>query len=219
MAGGASIGTRVADPAYWVPASLFPRPDGSQGVFPHTVTDRAKPGVNASGRRFANEALSYHEFVRAMLADGNGTADRPFHNVCDRRFLWAYGLGRIKPFTWRTRRYVGSGELIEAASIGELANRIDVEQLVLIHTVDRYNSHARMGLDPEFGLGSTTYQRHLGDAGHSPNPCVAPIERAPFYRSRHRRRVFEWTPMRESWTGRAYQSPVSMRAVMTWARS
>ena len=54
MAGGADIGARVADPAYWVPASLFRRADGSQGVFPHTVTDRAKPGViavNASGRR------------------------------------------------------------------------------------------------------------------------------------------------------------------------
>jgi succinate dehydrogenase/fumarate reductase flavoprotein subunit len=25
------------------------------------------------------------------------------------------------------------------------------------------------------------YQRALGDAGHKPNPCVAPIERAPFY--------------------------------------
>ena len=52
----------------------FRRADGSQGVFPHTVTDRAKPGViavNAAGRRFVNEALSYHEFVRAMLADGN----------------------------------------------------------------------------------------------------------------------------------------------------
>ena len=102
MAGGAGIGTRVADPAYWVPASLFRRADGSQGVFPHTVTDRAKPGViavNASGRRFVNEALSYHEFVRAMLADGNDTAGRPFYLVCDRRFLWTYGLGRIKPFT------------------------------------------------------------------------------------------------------------------------
>ena len=37
------------------------------------------------------------------------------------------------------------------------------------------------GRDPEFGRGTTIYQRHLGDAGHSPNPCVAPIERAPFY--------------------------------------
>ncbi len=184
MAGGAGIGTRVADPAYWVPASLFRRADGSQGVFPHTVTDRAKPGViavKASGRRFVNEALSYHEFVRAMLADGNDTAGRPFHLICDRQFLWRYGLGRIKPFTWRIGRYVRSGELIEAPSIGRLAEAIGVEGSVLSLTVDSYNADARIGIDPAFGRGTTIYQRHLGDAGHSPNPCVAPIERAPFY--------------------------------------
>jgi succinate dehydrogenase/fumarate reductase flavoprotein subunit len=184
MAGGASIGTDVASPAYWVPASLFVRADGSQGVFPHTVTDRAKPGViavNASGRRFVNEALSYHEFVRAMLRDGNDTASRPFYLVCDHDFLWSYGLGRIKPFTRRIKRYVETGELIEAPSIDALAQAVGVEGSALSATVGNYNEHARTGLDPEFGRGSTIYQRHLGDAGHEPNPCVAPIERAPFY--------------------------------------
>lgn len=184
MAGGAGVGTHVADPAYWVPASLFRRADGSQGVFPHTVTDRAKPGViavNASGRRFVNEALSYHEFVRAMLADGNDSAGRPFYLICDRQFLWRYGLGRIKPFTWRIGRYVRSGELIEAPDLGALADAIGVEKSVLSLTVDNYNADARIGRDLEFRRGSTIYQRHLGDPSHSPNPCVAPIERAPFY--------------------------------------
>ncbi len=181
---GASMGTNVANAAYWVPASLFRRADGSQGVFPHTVTDRAKPGiiaVNSSGKRFVNEALSYHEFVRAMLRDGNDTASRSFYLVCDRHFLWTYGLGRIQPFTSQIRRYVKNGELIEAPSIDELADSIGVEKSALSTTVDNYNADARMGRDPEFGRGSSIYQRHLGDAGHSPNPCVAPIERAPFY--------------------------------------
>jgi len=184
VAGGASIGTGVANPAYWVPASLFARVDGSQGVFPHTVTDRAKPGViavNASGKRFVNEALSYHEFVRAMLRDGNDATSRSFYLVCDRHFLWTYGLGRIQPFTRRIGRYVTSGELIETPSIDALAQAIGVERSSLSTTVDSYNVHARAGLDPEFGRGSTIYQRHLGDAGHSPNPCVAPIDQAPFY--------------------------------------
>ena len=144
-------------PAYWVPASLFRRADGSQGVFPHTVTDRAKPGiiaVNASGRRFVNEALSYHEFVRAMLADGNDTAGRPFYLVCDRRFLWTYGLGRIRPFTRRIRTIRRSGELFEAPDVGALADLIGVERSMLTATVDNYNAHARMGLDPEFGRGT-----------------------------------------------------------------
>ena len=56
---GAGLNTRVASPAYWVPASRFTRADGSRGVFPHTVTDRAKPGViavNAAGKVLFFEA-------------------------------------------------------------------------------------------------------------------------------------------------------------------
>ena len=184
IAAGASLATAIASPAYWVPASRFRRADGSEGVFPHTVTDRAKPGiiaVNASGKRFVNEALSYHEFVLAMLRDGNDRENGAFHLVCDRQLLWTYGLGRIKPFTWRIRPYVKNGELIEAPSIDALADRIGVEKSALSTTLERYNAHARTGLDPEFGRGSTIYQRHLGDAGHLPNPCVAPIEQAPYY--------------------------------------
>ena len=184
MAAGAAINTRVASPAYWVPASLFRRADGSQGVFPHTVTDRAKPGViavNASGKRFVNEALSYHEFVLAMLRDGNDATNRSFYLVCDRRFLWSYGLGRIQPFTVHLKRYIKSGELIEAPTIDALAKAIGVEETTLATTVKNYNARAWKGLDPEFGRGSTIYQRHVGDPGHSPNPCVAPIEAPPFY--------------------------------------
>jgi succinate dehydrogenase/fumarate reductase flavoprotein subunit len=183
-ANGAALATEVTDPAYWVPASRFQRSDGSQGVFPHTVTDRAKPGViaiNGAGRRFVNEALSYHEFVRAMLRDGNGAADCSFHLICDRRFLWNYGLGRIRPFTRRIRPFIRRGELIQAATLGELGAAIGIEPATLLATVNRYNEGARSGNDPEFGRGSTVYQRHLGDGGHTPNPCVAPIEKPPFY--------------------------------------
>jgi glycine/D-amino acid oxidase-like deaminating enzyme len=181
---GANLATKVADPAYWVPASLFRRDDGSQGVFPHTVTDRAKPGViavNALGKRLVNEAVSYHEFVRAMLRDGNTTTDRPFYLVCDSRFLWTYGLGRIRPFTRRLRRYIESGELIVGETIFALATALGIEPSGLDETVRIYNDGARAGTDPQFGRGGNVYQRHLGDISHKPNPCVAPIERAPFY--------------------------------------
>lgn len=184
---GAALDTDATSPAYWVPASLFRRADGSRGVFPHTVTDRAKPGViavNEAGRRFVNEALSYHEFVLAMLRDGNGEPDRPFYLICDRAFLWSYGLGRITPFTRNYRRYVASGELVESPDIAQLAARIGVKPSTLAATVAVYNADAKEGRDGEFGRGSTVYQRHLGDAGHKPNPCVAPILRAPFFAMR-----------------------------------
>jgi hypothetical protein len=198
MGVGASLGTKVADPAYWVPASLFKRADGSCALFPHTVTDRAKPGViavNSSGKRFVNEVLSYHEFVQAMLRDGNDAAGRSFYLICDHAFLWSYGLGRIQPFTRRWRRYVETGELIEAPSIGKLAAALGVEALALVSTVENFNVHARGGLDPEFGRGGTIYQCQLGDGSHSPKPlrrldrtrailCAA----RPFGRPRHRDR-------------------------------
>jgi succinate dehydrogenase/fumarate reductase flavoprotein subunit len=186
-AAGAVLNVDATSPAYWVPASLFRRADGSRGAFPHTVTDRAKPGViavNAAGRRFVNEALSHHEFVLAMLRNGNGEPDRPFYLICDRPFLWAYGLGRIRPFTRSVRRYVASGELIAAPDIVQLAAKLGVKPAELSATVANYNVDAREGRDPEFGRGSTIYQRHLGDAAHKPNPCVAPILRPPFFAMR-----------------------------------
>ena len=48
-------------------------------------------------------------------------------------------------------------------------------------TVRVFNEHARQGEDPQFGRGSTPYNRKQGDPLHGPNPCVAPIERGPFY--------------------------------------
>jgi len=179
---GAALSSPTKEGAFWVPASVFKRKDGSTGVFPHTVTDRAKPGliaVDGEGKRFVNEAVSYHEFVKAQLAN----ADRaiPSWLICDRRFLWKYGFGKIKPFSLSTRADVASGYLKCANSIKALAEAITVPAESLQETIKRYNEYALRGEDPSFGKGGNIYQRHLGDAENKPNPCVAPIINAPFY--------------------------------------
>ena len=51
----------------------------------------------------------------------------------------------------------------------------------LEETVRSFNADARRGIDTQFGRGSDIYQRHLGDAERRPNPCMAPIEQAPYY--------------------------------------
>lgn len=179
---GAALSPPTNEGAFWVPASIFKRRDGSTGVFPHTVTDRAKPGliaVDGDGKRFVNEAVSYHEFVRVQLAN----ADRaiPAWLICDRKFLWKYGLGKIKPFSLSTRADISSGYLKCANSIKALAKAIAVPVELLRETMERYNDYAERGEDPAFGKGGNIYQRHLGDAENKPNPCVAPITDFPFY--------------------------------------
>lgn len=180
-----AVGARLSQPTeqgvFWVPASTFTRTDGSPGVFPHTVTDRAKPGliaVGADGRRFVNEAVSYDEFVRAQLAHRGAV---PVWLVCDKRFVWKYGLGKVKPFARTVEPEVASGYLRRADTIADLARAIDVPLDELSATVSTFNEGARRGEDPEFGRGGNIYQRHLGDAEQRPNPCVAPIEEGPFY--------------------------------------
>jgi len=178
---GGVVETGEFGPAYWVPASHYRRPNGRHVVFPHTITDRGKPGliaVNADGRRFTNEAVSYHEFVRAMFRDGNAV---PAHLICDRRFLWKYGLGAIRPMTLRLQPYKSAGYLKEAGYIEALAGVLGVEPASLTSTVERFNGDARAGIDQEFGKGENVYQRHTGDADVQPNPCLAPIETPPFY--------------------------------------
>lgn len=168
--------------AFWVPVSTWTRADGSSAVFPHTVTDRSKPGliaVNLAGQRFTNEALSYHEFGKAQLRDN--TEGSPAWLICDRQFLWKYGLGKVRPFALSLKNDLASGYLRTGESITDLAVSISIPPAELLKTISAFNSHARMGQDPAFQRGSDIYQRHLGDAEHAPNPCVAPIEKGPFY--------------------------------------
>lgn len=179
---GAQLSPTSRTLAFWVPASTGRRADGSTAIFPHTVTDRAKPGliaVNREGRRFVNEAVSYHEFVQAQLRDAGRNI--PAWLICDRDFLWKYGLGRVRPFALSVRREVASGYLQRAASLAELARSIAVPASALVDTVNTFNVDAERGVDAAFGRGGDIYQRHLGDAHQQPNPCVAPLLRPPFY--------------------------------------
>jgi len=182
LAAGGRIGQSNTHNAYWAPVSHFRRADGSQGVFPHTVADRGKPGIIAvtrEGARFTSEAVSYHEFVLAMLRAGE--AANPAFLLCDSRSLWQYGLGAVRPFALSLAAHLASGYLVRAETLEGLAARLAVVPAGLVRTVERYNEDARRGVDSAFGLGGDPYQRFLGDARNGPNPCMRPIEAAPYY--------------------------------------
>jgi succinate dehydrogenase/fumarate reductase flavoprotein subunit len=169
--------------AFWMPTSILQGKDGPL-CFPHIILDRAKPGlilVNARGERFVNEGLSYHDVVSAMLGNSGDGPDRPAWLVCDSDFLRRYGLGLIHPHALSWRGFQRRGYLISARSLCELAARIGVSPEGLDATVARHNGFAATGVDEDFGKGATRLNRQNGDPAHGPNPCLAPITRAPFH--------------------------------------
>jgi succinate dehydrogenase/fumarate reductase flavoprotein subunit len=153
--------------ALWMPTSILKHPDGSTSRWPHIILDRAKPGllaVNKAGKRFVNEANSYHDFVMGMLESNKTVPTVPAYLICDASFMKDYGVGLVFPGARALRQMVKAGYAIEAKTLDELAQKIGVDATGLA-----------------FGRGSTVVNRFNGDASNKPNPCLRPVGPGPFY--------------------------------------
>lgn len=180
---GGSVNAAVIHTAPWMPVSRVPYPDGTTGTF-LSIFDRGKPGmiaVKANGKRFVNESAPYADFVPPMLAGGSPGETSFAFIVGDHRAVRKYGLGIAKPAPMPIGKYLRSGYILRADTIEGLAELAGIDTAAFRSTIERFNEHARRGEDPEFGKGSTPYNRYLGDPEHGPNPCVGPIEVPPFY--------------------------------------
>lgn len=181
MAGGV-VSSELHSPIALAPITPFREPIKGLPGFPH-LNGRAKPGVLAvtrDGRRFVNEADSYHDFCLELLRATKGV-DPTAWIICDSWSIRRYGLGFAKPFPLPLGPYQQSGYLTKAASVNELAAKLGIDPAGLSAQVHAFNASAARGEDPQFGRGSNAYNVVQGDREIEPNPCVAPVARAPFY--------------------------------------
>ncbi|SFJ29458.1 Succinate dehydrogenase/fumarate reductase, flavoprotein subunit [Bosea sp. OK403] len=180
---GGRFEARYPNAAAWMPVSKVPLSGGRSGVFPHLL-DRCKAGIIAvdrHGRRFCNEAESYHDFGAAMIKACEKEPETAAWLICDHRTIRRYGLGYVKPAPVPLIGYLRSGYLLSGKTLAELAGQAGIDPGGLERTVAAFNPGAEKGEDPEFGKGSTSFNRYLADPSHKPNPCVAPVQQGPFY--------------------------------------
>ncbi|MGM7666747.1 FAD-dependent oxidoreductase [Microbacterium sp. A93] len=174
--------TRGTREAWWAPMSITGTLRDGEPVGSLLRFERQGPGsimVNRHGERFANEAQNYNDLARVLQSwdsANNQTLNTPAHVVFDQSYLQRYGIldhraGDPTP-DW----------LIEAPTLAELAARLGLPAENLEATVQRFNAHAEQGEDPDFGRGSSEYDRYWGDADNAwPNPSLGPLQYGPYY--------------------------------------
>lgn len=152
---------------------------------------RAAPGtiiVNRHGDRIGNESCSGASFGRAFNAWDSGAfqwMNIPSFSVFDAGYVKHYALPGL---TVEDRDAgVVPGWISKADTLSELGAALGIDAERLAATIAYFNRYAREGKDPLFHRGENEYDRLMrGDvqrfqAGEIANPCLAPLETAPYY--------------------------------------
>lgn len=181
--------TEFMETGWYIPSMLMPTIGVPNAEMTHQMSfDHGRPHsvcVNRFGVRFVKECIAYDRFGLAMVDDQRKTGSNTAWLVFDAQFREKYSAGgfmlnallpdRKVPREWWDQ-YV-----YRADSIAELAAKIEVDPKALAQTVANMNEYARTGVDTEFGRGSDDYDLFLGDHRLKPNPCLAPIDKPPYY--------------------------------------
>lgn len=176
----AAVGAKLTlmDGAWWGPSVLVPGEDRSRILF----AERALPGVyiiNGKGERYLNEGASYDVVGRQMQAHPEDS-----WIIFDARARHKYAVGPLYPgsvFPDSKMSDAMKEIVFKADTLEGLAEKTGINAAGLLATAERVNAFAKSGTDEDFGKGGNAYDRYYGDQTVSPNPCLGPVNKAPFY--------------------------------------
>lgn len=187
------VGGRIDDSVFtnvsWAPVTVFKNlRTGAQRLFPH-LRQIGLPGmitVDRHGKRFGNEALSYHDFGGQMLEHMKDENSVYACIIGDSKLMHKYGIGYAKPWPIPRALFYRMGYLHKGRTVADLAHKIGVDPQGLAETIETFNRDAIAGEDTAFGRGSTAYNHFRGDMDHKPNPNLAPLDKGPYYAAKVR---------------------------------
>jgi succinate dehydrogenase/fumarate reductase flavoprotein subunit len=182
MRAGAMLGNMRE--AWWMPVIEVPTEEVSTGVslmagqrsLPRTIM------INRAAERFTNEAANYNAFGAAFHEQDVSAFDYknlPCWMIFDQGYIDKYGFGMMggtpgaPPPQWVTR----------AATLADLAARLDVPADALARTVTRWNAQAAAGRDDDFHRGEAAHDIWWGDPDFrgDARATLGPLDRRPFY--------------------------------------
>ena len=133
--------------------------------------------VNAQGDRFGDESF-FHTYSSSIYSF-NGHNQRfpnwPAWFIFDQNYRDKYPIGPIA-----IGEALPQGMAITSDSIEALALATGIDEAGMCATIDRFNTHAEAGNDPDFARGSKLWSHSWGDS-RQPNPNLGPVSKAPYY--------------------------------------
>ncbi len=175
----------IMDHAWWSPNALVPGEDRARMI----LVERSLPRsviVNRRGDRIVNEAAPYIDIVYAMYEKNTPEAPSvPAYLIFDGEFRKKYPCGPVLQSAqqpdWMVPKALKEGYLVKDKTLAGLAEKMGIDPQGLEETAKKIGEYAITGKDPDFQKGDSIYDRYYGDPTVTPNPCLGPLDKPPFY--------------------------------------